>query len=159
MLKNMVNKLKITQIVCKLPTKITAISLMLMFFAMVITGCAGQISDDCTGDWSYNKLPSNYEIWKVDDSYNALVRVDMDNPNEAKEVVTDTVKEFVLVDETIFLKCKNDKDEMIYYIVNTLNNDVSSGMTKEELEEKAKDVDIDKMKWQKVDPKYLDVEY
>ena len=104
MLKNMANKLKIMQVVCKLPTKITAISLMMMIFAMVITGCAGQISDDCTGDWSYNKLPSNYEIWKVDDSYNALVRVDMDNPNEAKEVVTDTVKEFVLVDETIFLK-------------------------------------------------------
>lgn len=129
----------------------------------MFTACGenDEVPDNTVGDWYYDKLPSNYEIWQVDEEYNALVQVGNTKNEEGDIVVDESVSRFSVVKNVIYVECKSleNKKKIVYYIIDSETNKKSSPLKKSEFEEKCKENGIDKIEWTKADEDHMKVEY
>ena len=131
----------------------------IVFLIVILTSCGG------LQDWEYDKLPNNYEIWRI----NSQDIVLMKNDDSAERVISRYILEFcyndsyigikkIMVDESIpyneMLIEEMDATNPSYFLVDTVNDTVMGPYTSEEYTIKIEELEIKSMcDWIKTVPK------
>ncbi len=145
-------------------SKIIAVLLnifILILFPIVITACSSE-KFTMTGDWKYDKLPNNYEVWRINSA--SIVIGKKDGENSIKHILQEYVLEFCYNNTFIGVKTLTYNEKLYsaseinsnikYYLINTETDILYGPYNKNGYEEQCNAINaVDLCGWIKTTPK------
>ena len=96
----------------------TILIISIVLILCTLTACAG------AGDWAYDKLPADYEVWRINSEEKVLGRRD---GAVLSHSIDESISEFCYNDSFIAVKAAGD-----YYIVRVKDDTVIGPLTEDE---------------------------
>lgn len=123
---------------------IISIIVCIILFSIVIFSLAGVKQND----WYY-KLNNNYEIWHINTKEIVLGKRD---DSILTDTIGDSITEFKYNEAFVIIKCFNNDNKEVYYIVNMTDDTTYGPYNKEEYLSKEKELNINISNWIKTKP-------
>ncbi len=112
------------------------------------------------GDWTYDKLPGSYEIWRFNADNISLIKVNGIDRTSGQKIIVSNVKAFYCDERFIAIKSSDEKaadqnqdDISMYYIVDSVTQDIFGPFVFSEFCAQCKSHEFAQGEWIQTEPK------